>query len=128
MDVADKIKGLLITKESKCTDENGELVSISTQSIFIKGLGGFGDKGTLRSTCPRKPQTKPDKIVIEKIPLNSAFLYRLTGDWNPLHVDPDIATLGGFYRPILHGLCTFGISGRIIYDAFCSDYENTTLD
>jgi len=74
--------------------------------------------------CPRKPQTKPDIVITEKIPANKAFLYRLTGDWNPLHVDPDFAYLGGFQRPILHGLCTFGIAARIIYDTYCVSKEN----
>ena len=110
---------MLITKESRCLDDKGELVSISTQSIFIRGLGGFGDKGTFRLTYPKKPSTKPDKCVIEKIPANKAFIYRLSGDWNPLHVDPDFAYMGGYEKPILHGLCTFGIVTRIIYDNFC---------
>jgi hypothetical protein len=119
LDVADKGKALLLTKESRCMDETGELVSISTQTIFIKGLGGFGEKGTCQFPLPKRPPTKPDKIVIEKIPANTSLIYRLTGDWNPIHADLDLAFIGGFEKPILQGLCSFGITARIVYENYC---------
>jgi acyl dehydratase len=53
------------------------------------------------------------------VPCNSAFLYRLNGDRNPLHVDVDRAKVGGFDKPILHGMCSFGITARIIYETYC---------
>ena len=56
-----------MTKESKCTNDKGELVSISTQTIFIRGLGGFGYKGKVVLACPKKPPTKPELILTEKI-------------------------------------------------------------
>eukprot|EP00347_Sterkiella_histriomuscorum_P021307 403334460 len=130
LDISDKVKGLLLTKESKCTDDKGELVSISTQTIFIRGLGGFGDKGTIHLPCPKRPPTKPDKIVTEKIQANTALIYRLTGDWNPIHIDLDLANLGGFEKPILHGLCSFGIAARIVYENYCmsQDLNNSGIE
>ena len=67
----------------------------------------------------RKPNRKPDLIVGESIKPNLAILYRLNGDWNSIHIDPDRAALGGYKKPILHGLCSFGTLGRIIYDNYC---------
>lgn len=119
IDVADKAKGVLILKEMKCTDSSGELVSVSTQNVFIRGLGGFGDKGTMKTYFFKKPQRKADLIVTEFIKPNTSILFRVNGDWNPIHIDPDRAHLGGYKKPILHGLCSFGTMGRIIYDNFC---------
>ena len=96
IDVADKAKGALLSKELKCIDSKGELVSISISTIFLKGLGGFGDKGTYKLQYMKKPTRKPDLIVEEKTRKNSAFLYRLNGDTNLLHIDPDMAKLGGY--------------------------------
>ncbi|CDW73107.1 like domain containing protein [Stylonychia lemnae] len=124
LDVADKVKGLLLTKESKCTDEKGELVAISTQTIFIRGLGGFGYKGSVILASPRKPPTKPERIVTEKIQSNTSLIYRLTGDYNPIHIDIGLAELGGFEKPILPGLCTFGIASRIVYENYCQNPDS----
>lgn len=76
--------------------------------------------------CPKRPPTKPDKIVTEKIQANTALIYRLTGDWNPIHIDLDLAILGGFEKPILHGLCSFGIAARIVYENYCMS-ENEVI-
>ena len=61
---------------------------------------------------------EPDNIVEEQTMPNQAALYRLNGDENPLHIDKDFAAIGGFPRPILHGLCTFGVSGKHVLEAF----------
>lgn len=53
------------------------------------------------------------------------MIYRLTGDWNPIHIDPGLATLGGFDRPILHGLCSFGIAARIVYENYCANSDSS---
>jgi acyl dehydratase len=87
--------------------------------VFIRGLGGFGDKGTVKSTILKRPTRKPDLIVQEAIKPNQSIVFRINGDWNPIHIDPDRAHLGGYKRPILHGLCSFGTMGRIIYDNYC---------
>jgi len=112
---------MLITKEQRVTDDKGELIAMNLSTTFIKGLGGFGDKGTYKITYQKKPKRNPDHIAFEYIAPNQAFLYRLSGDWNPLHVDPDRAAVGGFDKPILHGLCSFGITGRAVYSKYCNN-------
>ncbi len=95
--------------------------------IFIRGIGGFGDKGTVPSLKFPKlaPGTKPTAEYEHKTRPDQAFLYRLNGDRNPLHVSPDMAAMGNFERPILHGLCFYGISARAVYEKFCNgEVEN----
>ena len=87
--------------------------------FFIRGLGGFGAKGTFVSPFPKLPDRAPDEIVDCPTDKNQALLYRLTGDPNSLHVDPKMAASGGFEIPILHGLCTYGIVARAIYTKYC---------
>ena len=68
---------------------------------------------------PSIPDRAPDTVTEETTTENQAILYRLSGDLNPLHIDPNMAALGGFDRPIIHGLCTYGICGRVIYEKYC---------
>ena len=90
--------------------------------MFIRGIGGFGYKGTLKSVVPNAmPKRAADFTVEETTTPNQAIFYRLNGDGNPLHVDPDMAEMGGFKQPILHGLCSFGISARAIQQHFFKD-------
>ena len=104
-DVADKGKGMLMTIKCSITDiETGELYSISYMKFFVRGLGGFGDKGTLVHEFPAIPEREADHIVECPTEKNQAFIYRLAGDFNPLHVSPNMSTIGGFDVPILHGL------------------------
>ncbi|KAF9139183.1 hypothetical protein BG015_002133 [Linnemannia schmuckeri] len=67
----------------------------------------------------------PDHVVTEKTCEDQAALYRLSGDWNPLHIDPEMAAVGGFEIPILHGLCSFGIAGKHIFNAYCNNDPNS---
>ncbi len=87
-------------------------------TAFVRGAGGWGgDRGpTADVNVP--PARQPDTVVEDAIPLNQALLYRLSGDWNPLHADPDMAQAFGFERPILHGLCTFGYAGRRVLERY----------
>ena len=88
---------------------------------MIRGVGGFGHKGgAVNITYPDIPKRAPDTVVEDQTAPNQAFLYRLCGDLNPLHVDQDMAGLGGFERPILHGLCSYGFTARVIYEKYCN--------
>ncbi|KAG0278142.1 hypothetical protein BGZ95_004604 [Linnemannia exigua] len=95
-------------------------------TMFIRGSGGFGGKkdGADRGAATavnQIPARKPDHVVQEKTSEDQAALYRLSGDWNPLHIDPEMAAVGGFDVPILHGLCSFGIAGKHIFNTYCSN-------
>jgi len=101
----------------------GEDVFYNESTVFIRGSGGFGGnpKGANRgaATATNKPPNRqPDLVVEEKTSEDQAALYRLSGDRNPLHIDPEFSKVGGFKIPILHGLCFFGISAKHIYNAF----------
>lgn len=101
----------------------GEEVFYNEISTFIRGSGGFGgpSKGKSRGSATaiyNPPQRQPDATVEEQTSESQAALYRLSGDRNPLHIDPEFSKLGGFKVPILHGLCFFGISGKHIYQKY----------
>lgn len=117
--VYDKGKGALLVIETLSKDENGEEVAYNEFSIFIRGIGGWGGDRGPSTDINTPPDREPDAIVEEKTDDNQALLYRLSGDPNPLHADPNMAKMGGFERPILHGLCTFGVVGRAVIDQFC---------
>ena len=127
-DVADKGKGALVTFEFTTYEvEDGKRTPVlkNTMGTFIRGIGGFGykGKGTV-AALPKAPARKPCKVVDEKTEANQAIFYRLAGDTNPLHIDPNMASMGGFDRPILHGLCTYGISSKMVVKAFCDGDSN----
>jgi acyl dehydratase len=113
--VFDKGKGAVIVVEAETTLESGEQLCTNRFSSFIRGEGGFGgDPGPPTSNVA--PSGPPD-FEVESITLpQQALLYRLSGDKNPLHADPAMAALGGFDRPILHGLCSFGILCKAAVD------------
>ncbi|MFE2138202.1 MaoC family dehydratase, partial [Streptomyces sp. NPDC059466] len=83
--------------------------------IFEGGVGGGGGAGApwARLDAPDGP---PDRTVERPVRADQALLYRLSGDWNPLHADPEFAKLAGFDRPILHGLCTYGMTLKAVVD------------
>jgi len=120
----DKGKGALVTMEAKAVDaETGKHLVTSRSGVFIVGEGGFGgDRGP--SDTWAAPEGEPDHVVRYQTRPDQALIYRLSGDRNPLHADPDFAARGGFPRPILHGLCTYGFTGRALLHALCgSDPE-----
>src|SRR6204780_5205169 len=110
--IYDKGSGALVESESVAVDAaTGEPMITTRSSTFIRGEGGFGgDRGTAEPW--QLPDRAPDHKVVEQTRPEQALLYRLSGDRNPLHVDPKFAARGGFSRPILHGLCTYGVTGR----------------
>jgi acyl dehydratase len=114
-DVYDKGKGALVVVETETKDENGDLLCTNRFSAFIRGEGGFGGES---GPAPgnEAPPRDPDVVAESPTLPQQALLYRLSGDKNPLHVDPNMAALGGFDRPILHGLCSFGIVCKAAVD------------
>ncbi len=119
-DIWDKGKGAVIVIETDTVDEDGDLLVKNRFKAFIRGAGGWGgDRGPKASTENAPPERDPDSVVKQVISPNQALLYRLSGDWNPLHVDPGFATAFGFERPILHGLCTYGYAARHAIEALC---------
>jgi acyl dehydratase len=113
----DKGKGALVTTEAKAVDaETGKHLITSRSGVFIVGEGGFGgDRGPADTWVA--PEGEPDHVVRYQTRPDQALIYRLSGDRNPLHADPEFAARGGFPRPILHGLCTYGFTGRALLHA-----------
>lgn len=117
--VYDKGSGAVIASESESVlaDSDVPLFSLKSQ-VFIRGEGGFGgDRGP--SEKLEYPDRDPDEQVTYDTRPDQALLYRLNGDRNPLHSDPEFAKLAGFPKPILHGLCTYGFTGRALLHALC---------
>ena len=113
--IYDKGKGALIQIEITGRTEEGDHVYDANWSIFYVGAGGFGgDPGPKTEPLNPPEGAKPDFSISDKVAENQAVLYRLCGDLNPLHLDKEAAKRGGFDRPILHGLCTFGFATRAI--------------
>uniref|UniRef100_A0A8C8YJ07 Peroxisomal multifunctional enzyme type 2 n=1 Tax=Prolemur simus TaxID=1328070 RepID=A0A8C8YJ07_PROSS len=121
-DVLDKGSGVVILMDVY-SYSGKELICYNQFSVFLVGSGGFGgkrtsDKAKVAVAVPNRP---PDAVLTDTTSLNQAALYRLSGDWNPLHVDPNFASLAGFNKPILHGLCTFGFSARHVLQQFADN-------
>ncbi|MET7472749.1 MaoC/PaaZ C-terminal domain-containing protein [Streptomyces sp. NPDC005648] len=112
--VYDKGKAAVLVMRTEVADADGPLWTNDAQ-IFVRGEGGWGgDRGP--STGLEPPAGQPDRTVERAVREDQALLYRLSGDWNPLHADPDFAKRAGFERPILHGLCTYGMTLKAVVD------------
>lgn len=112
--VHDKGEGAVVVIDTETTDADGPLFE-STWSIFCRGQGGFGGERGAASTLP-EPAGDPVLGQSMSTRPDQALVYRLSGDRNPLHVDPVMAEKAGFERPILHGLCTYGFAVRALLD------------
>jgi acyl dehydratase len=114
--IHDKGSGALVAYRTDAVDPKDGAPVFSTEStMFIRGAGGFGgDRGPAEQWA--RPATSPDAVVTYQTRPEQALLYRLSGDRNPLHSDPHFADRAGFPRPILHGLCTYGIAGRALLE------------
>ncbi|MDH5492734.1 MAG: SDR family NAD(P)-dependent oxidoreductase, partial [Myxococcales bacterium] len=117
-DIWDKGKGAIVVIEAKSFDEDDDLLITNEIIMFVRGAGGWGGESGPGSDQNLPPDRPADASIEEKVPENQALLYRLSGDWNPLHADPGFAKAFGFERPILHGLCTFGYAGRHVIRSF----------
>ncbi|MFJ8692539.1 MaoC/PaaZ C-terminal domain-containing protein [Streptomyces roseolilacinus] len=115
--VYDKGKAAVLVLRSETADADGPLWT-SEADVFVRGEGGFGgERGPSRPAADdRVPDRAPDRTVERPVREDQALLYRLSGDWNPLHADPAFAALAGFDRPILHGLCTYGMTLKAVVD------------
>ncbi|KAM4869108.1 peroxisomal multifunctional enzyme type 2 isoform X1 [Urocitellus parryii] len=121
-DVLDKGSGAVILMDVY-SYSGKELICYNQFSLFLVGSGGFGGKRTSEKlkVALDVPSRSPDAVLRDTTSLNQAALYRLSGDWNPLHIDPNFANLAGFEKPILHGLCTFGFSARHVLRQFADN-------
>ncbi|MFF8837346.1 MaoC/PaaZ C-terminal domain-containing protein [Streptomyces sp. NPDC015130] len=114
-DVYDKGRAAVIVQESTLLGEDGAPLLTQRNQIFVHGEGGFGGDRGPADRLPA-PDRAPDLLLEIPTLRQQALLYRLTGDWNPLHADPATARRAGYDRPVLHGLCTFGIAVKAVTD------------
>ncbi len=119
--IYDKGKGALIIVDVNSVNQAGQEVAFNQYSLFIRGIGGFGGERGPSGNINQPPNRPPDAVFTQQTRPNQALLYRLSGDRNPLHADPAMAAFGGFERPILHGLCTFGFAGRAVLKTFANN-------
>lgn len=126
--VYDKGKGALVVTETETVDAKGKLLFRNVFGAFVRGEGGFGGERGPSGPKNTPPERQPDHVVEMRTLPQQALLYRLSGDMNPLHADPSFAQMGGFDRPILHGLCTFGHVGRAILKTCCGNDPSRLKD
>src|ERR1700723_102212 len=118
-----KDKGAVIRHKTVLKDEKGEPLATLVASRFARGDGGFGGPSEGQPEPHKVPTRAPDRTIDIATRPDQALVYRLCGDRNPLHSDPEFAKRGGFPRPILHGMCTYGITCRGV----CQPKADTTL-
>lgn len=115
--IYDKGSAAVVNTSSEIFDaDSGKLIARTGSALFLRGEGGWGgDRGDDEPWS--RPEREPDEQVVYRTRPDQALLYRLTGDRNPLHSNPEFAKLAGFERPILHGMCTYGFTVRAILHA-----------
>jgi acyl dehydratase len=114
----DKGKAAVVVSATTATLAGSPLYTL-TASVFIRGEGGWGGERGPSGPQNVPPERAPDHQVTYVTSPDQALVYRLSGDRNPLHSDPAFAAMGGFERPILHGLCTYGFTGRALLHTLC---------
>lgn len=114
-------KGAMVYYERDIVDaKTGDLVATSRQTLVCRGNGGFSGGEPRALPAPHAmPDRAPDRVFEQKTLPQMALIYRLSGDMNPLHADPEVAAKGGFDKPILHGLGTYGVGGRALLEGIC---------
>lgn len=122
-DIQDKGEGKngIVMLRGKGSDPvTGELIAETLSTAVIRGAGGFGGQPGQRPAAPEFPDRAPDARIAMPTREDQALIYRLSGDRNPLHSDPWFAReMAGFEKPILHGLCTYGFTGRALLHELC---------
>ncbi|KAI1435647.1 hypothetical protein GGR50DRAFT_655156 [Xylaria sp. CBS 124048] len=132
IEVVDKGSAAILKTGVTTVDaESGEDLFYNESTIFLRGCGGFGgqkkpaDRGA--ATAANTPPKRAADVVVESTTTaEQAAIYRLSGDYNPLHIDPSFAKMGGFKQPILHGLCFMGIASKAVYESF-GPYKNVKV-
>lgn len=120
-------KGALLYSEKTVRDvTSGDVIAITRSTTFLRGDGGFGGPSGPVAAAHTMPNTAADIVIERATRPEQALLYRLNGDDNPLHSDPEIAAKAGFPRPILHGLCTAGVVTHALLEGLCH-YDSTRL-
>jgi len=120
-------KGALVLSERKVTDKaTGEAIATVTQTTFCRGDGGFGGPPRKAPDPHIPPAREPDAVCDLGTRPETALIYRLSGDPNPIHVEPAAAKAAGFPRPILHGLASFAVAGHAVLKTFCG-YDPANL-
>lgn len=114
--IYDKGKAAVVVVEARTVDGSGRALCVNRASFFLRGEGGFGGDPGPPSKAQGPPERDPDHVVVSPTLPQQALLYRLSGDPNPIHADPDLAAMAGFERPILHGLCSYGIVAKAVVD------------
>lgn len=113
-------KGAIVVRETVLRDaEDGEPIVTLLRTIVARGDGGSGGSTEPTPQPHATPERVPDKIIEYQTAGNQAAIYRLSGDRNPLHIDPERGKAAGFPGPILHGLCTYGFTCRAVLENFC---------
>jgi acyl dehydratase len=120
-------RGALLHQEKKLYDSaSGDLMATVRSTLFLRGDGGQGGFGRTIAPASALPAGEPSATLEFTTEPRLALIYRLSGDWNPLHADPAIAHKAGFDRPILHGLCNYGAACRALLKVYC-DYDPARL-
>ena len=118
-EVWDKGKAAVIGVEGDVADDAGPLFTTKA-TLFVRGAGGFGgERGPAAADRNAAPERTPDHVVEAETRPEQAAIYRLSGDRNPLHIDPGFAQMAGYEAPFIHGLCTYGFVGRAVLHALC---------
>jgi len=118
-EVWDKGKAAVLGAEGTVEDDKGPICT-TRATLFVRGAGGFGgERGPSTVGLNVAPDRKPDYVAEDVVRPEQGALYRLSGDRNPIHIDPDFAKMAGFEKPFLHGLCTYGFCGRAILSTVC---------
>ncbi|XP_023242618.1 peroxisomal multifunctional enzyme type 2-like [Centruroides sculpturatus] len=123
VDTIDKGSGAVIVADVDTFNENGEKVAYNQWVVFLVGAGNFGGKRNsekIKAVLPT-PNRPADSVIEETTHIDQAALYRLSGDKNPIHIDPVFASLGGYSKPIMHGLCSLGFAARHVLKQYANN-------